>query len=247
MAASGKRLRLNLPARDELRDPLLSVLTIILIGLMFVIVPLHAAGTVSVEGYGLVILLLLASCVLMQSTNWIVIVVLIVGIGLALAAHALRATTAAQSNLDLVLDAIAWIIIDVALIFVIAGAVFAPGRITYHRVNGAVLLYLTIGLTFVGLYTLVGLSSPHAFAGLEMSHDRGLASSVIYFSFVTLTSVGYGDIVPVNPVARSLANLEGIIGQLFPATLLARMVTLELEDRRDRRKATDYLRRAVLI
>ena len=158
MAASGKRLRLNLPARDELRDPLLSVLTIILIGLMFVIVPLHAAGTVSVEGYGLVILLLLASCVLMQSTNWIVIVVLIVGIGLALAAHALRATTAAQSNLDLVLDAIAWIIIDVALIFVIAGAVFAPGRITYHRVNGAVLLYLTIGLTFVGLYTLVGLS-----------------------------------------------------------------------------------------
>ncbi len=72
-----------------------------------------------------------------------------------------------------------------------------------------------------------------------MSHDRGLASSVIYFSFVTLTSVGYGDIVPVHPVARALANLEGIIGQLFPATLLARMVTLELEDRRERRAGKD--------
>lgn len=239
MVATRKRARLNLPARDELRDPLLSALTLMLIGLMFVVVPLHAAGTISVHGYGLLIILLLASCVLMQSTSWTVIVVLFAGIGLAVAAHALRVATAAQSNLDLFLDAFAWIIINVALIVVIAGAVFAPGRITLHRVNGAVLLYLTIGLTFVGLYTLVGLIAPHAFAGLAVSHDRGLASSVIYFSFVTLTSVGYGDIVPVHPVARALSNLEGIIGQLFPATLLARMVTLELEDRRERRAGKD--------
>jgi hypothetical protein len=49
---------------------------------------------------------------------------------------------------------------------------------------------------------------------------------------VTLTSVGYGDIVPVHPHARSLANDEAIIGQLYPATLLARLVTLEIADRR---------------
>jgi hypothetical protein len=47
----------------------------------------------------------------------------------------------------------------------------------------------------------------------------------------TLTTVGYGDIVPVHPLARSLSNLEAVIGQLYPATLLARLVTLELEDR----------------
>ncbi len=235
MATAGKRARPDFrAARDKLRDPLLSALTVLLILLMFVIVPLHAAGTISVHGYGLLIILLLTGCILTQSTRWAVVAVLILGVGLAAAAHLLRAVST-QSNLDLFLDAFAWIIIDLALIFVIAGAVFAPGRITFHRVNGAVLLYLTIGLTFVGLYTLVGLVSPHAFAGLEVSHDKGLASSVIYFSFVTLTSVGYGDIVPVHPVARALANLEGIVGQLFPATLLARMVTLELEDRRDRR------------
>ena len=50
--------------------------------------------------------------------------------------------------------------------------------------------------------------------------------------FVTLTSTGYGDIVPLHPVARSLATLEAVIGQLFPATLLARLVSLELEGRR---------------
>ena len=57
-------------------------------------------------------------------------------------------------------------------------------------------------------------------------------SNLVYFSLVTLTSVGYGDLVPVHPLARSLANLESIIGQLFPATILARLVTLELEGRR---------------
>jgi hypothetical protein len=55
-----------------------------------------------------------------------------------------------------------------------------------------------------------------------------LANSVSYLSFVTLTSTGYGDLVPVHPIARSLCNIESIIGQLYPATLLARLVTLEL-------------------
>ena len=49
-----------------------------------------------------------------------------------------------------------------------------------------------------------------------------------YFSFATLTSTGYGDIVPIHPLARSLTNLECVFGQLYPATILARLVTLEL-------------------
>jgi hypothetical protein len=237
MVASGKRGRLNIPARDELRDPLLSVLTLVLIFLIFVIVPLHAAGTIEFKGYGFFIVLLLASCVLMQSTRWAVLLFLSLGLGLAAAGAVLRSRS--LSPLDLYLDSIAWVIIGATLILVITGAVFAPGRVTYHRVNGAVLLYLTIGTTFVGFYTLAALRSPLAFSGLTISDHKEFASSVIYFSFVTLTSVGYGDIVPVHPVARALANLEGIIGQLFPATLLARMVTLELEDRRDRRREKD--------
>jgi len=47
-----------------------------------------------------------------------------------------------------------------------------------------------------------------------------------------LTTTGFGDIAPVHPFARSLANLEAIVGQLYPATILARLVTLELEHRR---------------
>ena len=58
------------------------------------------------------------------------------------------------------------------------------------------------------------------------------ATPVAGISTVTLTSTGYGDVFPVNPVARSLCNLETIIGQLYPATLLARLVSLEIEGRR---------------
>jgi hypothetical protein len=56
-----------------------------------------------------------------------------------------------------------------------------------------------------------------------VSDTPNLTANHIDFSFVTLTSTGYGDIVPMHPIARSLANLEAIIGQLYPATLLARL------------------------
>jgi hypothetical protein len=56
-----------------------------------------------------------------------------------------------------------------------------------------------------------------------------LPSDLVYFSFKTLTTVGFGDIVPVHPFARSLTNVEAIFGQLYPATVLARMVTLQIK------------------
>jgi hypothetical protein len=62
--------------------------------------------------------------------------------------------------------------------------------------------------------------------------ENGTGSALLYFSFTTLTTAGYGDITPVHPLARNLANLESVVGQLYPATLLARLVSLELEHRR---------------
>jgi hypothetical protein len=116
---------------------------------------------------------------------------------------------------------------------VVARAVFAPGRITYHRVVGAVLLYLIIGTTFVALYGFVALATPQAFTNLPALHGNfAVAGNLVYFSFVTLTTTGYGDIAPLHPFARSLANVEAIIGQIYPATLLARLVTLELAHER---------------
>jgi hypothetical protein len=119
-------------------------------------------------------------------------------------------------------------LIAVTLGAVVAQAVFRSGRVTYHRIIGAILLYLLIALAFGTLFIFVGLMLPDAFNGISFEENSGLASSAFYLSVVTLTSTGYGDIAPVHPIARSLCNIEGIIGQLYPATLLARLVTLEL-------------------
>jgi hypothetical protein len=62
--------------------------------------------------------------------------------------------------------------------------------------------------------------------------EYGSGAALLYFSFGTLSTAGFGDIKPIYPIARNLANLEAIIGQLFPATLLARLVSLEINHRK---------------
>jgi tryptophan-rich sensory protein len=132
---------------------------------------------------------------------------------------------------NLYLLAAAWLIIAITLGTIVAGAVFRRGRITYHRIVGAVLLYLLIAVGFAALFAFVGLSTPDAFKGIAFEDDAALASELFYLSFATLTTTGFGDIVPVHPMARSLCNIEAIVGQLYPATLLARLVTLEVRGR----------------
>ena len=111
----------------------------------------------------------------------------------------------------MVLDAAAWVTVGAALAYVVARAVFAPGRVTYHRITGAVLLYLTIGQIFVGLYGMVDLVVTHSLSGVSVAEAPKLLSDLIYFSFSMLTTVGYGDIVPVHPIARSLSSVKAII------------------------------------
>ena len=77
---------------------------------------------------------------------------------------------------------------------------------------------------------------PNSFSNLPpIGAEHGSGAALLYFSFSTLTTLGYGDIVPLHPLARNLANLEAVIGQLYPATLLARLVSLEIEHRRQAR------------
>ena len=108
----------------------------------------------------------------------------------------------------------------------------APGQVTLRRIEGAVAAYLLIGLIFAGAYDLLAALAPGAFLqnGAPMAPDA-LGGDFVFFSFVTLTSTGYGDLVPVHPVGRSLAVLEAITGQLYLAILLARLVSLEVAGR----------------
>lgn len=129
-------------------------------------------------------------------------------------------------------SSLAWTIVLAALVLV---QVYRPGPINMHRVQGAIAVYLLLAFVWAFAYRLVALGDPGAFSlpasGVERQH---LLDRLVYFSLVTLTTVGYGDITPVSPLARSLATLEALTGQLFPAILLARLVSLELYHRQQR-------------
>jgi hypothetical protein len=216
--------------RERFHDPALTALTILLAFLMFVIGPLQAVGVLGAHHFAVVMALVTVAGIFIVSGSAVAVAALLVAIALVVIATVLRLRQ--PSFVDLFLDATAWTIAGLTLSFVVARAVFAPGPITLHRVVGAVLLYLVIGFTFTALFCFVALLEPNGFAGLRPLEDNlAVASNFGYFSFVTLTSVGYGDIVPVHPYARGLANVEAIIGQLYPATLLARLVTLEIAGR----------------
>ncbi len=217
--------------QKRLHDPALTVLTILLAILMFIVGPLQAVGVLGAHHFAIAVAFVLVVGIFIVSGSAAAVTAMLVAIALVVAATAMRLRH--PSFVDLYLDAIAWMTAGVTLIFVVARAVFAPGRVTLHRIIGAVLLYLVIGFTFVAMYCFVALSVPDAFSGMKpLADNLAVASNFGYFSFVTLTSVGYGDIVPVHPFARGLANIEAIIGQLYPATLLARLVTLAGTERR---------------
>lgn len=224
-----------LPKRKNLQerysDPLLTALTVMLTVLLFAVGPMQAAGLAAAHEFGIAFALVLVAAVFVVSGSLIAFAAALLAVGCVVAATVMRHIH--PSEIDILLDASAWLLAGVTLIIVVARAVFAPGQINFHRVIGSILLYLSIGLVFVALFCFVAVFEPNAFTGIGPLHDDlAVAGNLIYFSFVTLTSVGYGDIVPLHPYARGLSNVEAIIGQLYPATLLARLVTLELQGRR---------------
>ena len=212
--------------RRKNNDWLLTLLTVVLALMIFVFAPLQAAGVFLFQTFAIAGLLVIIGGALLISGHPIGVGLLAIAFIANFAVFFFRLYYPWPYNLHLLTGA--WLIIALTLAIMVALAVFAAGRITYHRIVGAILLYLLIAVTFATLFALIGLSIPGAFKGIAFEDDSALASALFYLSFVSLTSTGYGDILPVHPLARSLCNIEMIVGQLYPATILARLVTLEL-------------------
>lgn len=219
------------PRSDKLRDQALTAMLIVQCLVTFIGVPCATAGyrgsRIAVEG------LFIAFAVLIirvargpLATTVAILAMVLVALG---ALSTLFAPAAHITRLAPIGNIIGALVVGL----VVGGAVLAPGKVTPHRVVGAVVVYLNFGMIFTSSYHLIWNFNPEVLTGIPRGADASRAAGeILYFSFVTLTTIGYGDIVPVHPLARSLANLEGIIGQLYPATLLARLITLELQARR---------------
>ncbi len=115
------------------------------------------------------------------------------------------------------------------LLAVVVVQVFREGPVTGHRIRGAIVVYLLVGGIFALLYQMVALTVPQAFRlpeGVAVADLDALQQQLTYFSFITLTTTGYGDITAVHPVARTIVMLEALVGQLYPAIVLAWLVSL---------------------
>jgi hypothetical protein len=109
-----------------------------------------------------------------------------------------------------------------------------PGPVSVHRVMGGIAAYLLIGVTWAFGYKLLLEIIPDAIhfqTPLAVGVATGEPGRLIYFSFETLTTVSYGDAYPVHRIARSLATAEALIGQLYPAILIATLVGMALQAR----------------
>ena len=100
-------------------------------------------------------------------------------------------------------------------------------RVTSDTIFAASCLYMLIGICFGLVFVLIFHSDPNAFT-LSAADLVIPESSLIHFSFTTLTTVGYGAISPVSRVARALSDVEAILAQLYLAIVLARLVALEI-------------------
>ncbi len=113
--------------------------------------------------------------------------------------------------------------------------VLSSRRVTLDTINGAICGYLMIGLTFAAIYALFLEANPGSLHFAETFGPENLRLleetrflRLIYYSFVTITTTGYGDIRAVTPAARLASVVEAMIGQFYIAILVARLVGVEI-------------------
>ena len=104
-------------------------------------------------------------------------------------------------------------------------------KVTTNTISGALCFYLLLGVIWASLFTAMETLQPGSFLfeGESMSlRSDNLYGDFIYYSFVTMTTLGYGDIAPSSHPARALSSLEAVMGQLYIAVLIARLVGLHI-------------------
>jgi hypothetical protein len=115
----------------------------------------------------------------------------------------------------------------------IATDVVHGNEISANRVTGAVSLYLLMGMLWAIAYALLEMSSTGSFTGFSEPRAQGWSNEWVYFSFVTMTTLGYGDLAPLSATARTFAYMQAVFGQFYIAILVAGLVSAYTSRRGD--------------
>ncbi len=135
-----------------------------------------------------------------------------------------------------------YLILMILLIFFIgsfasaAKQVLFVGDIDGNKIIGSLSLYLLLGLIWTVIYLLLLAMDPSAFSGVEAANWQQGFSRIAYYSFVTLTTLGYGDILPTNHVAEFFVYMEAIIGVFYMAIIVSSLISLRLAALQDEKQ-----------
>lgn len=209
----------------------LSIILAIQVLVLFVVAPLAAMNAVSAQLTEVLRFGLAATTILVVSqrpaVRWAIAGTFAVTLVATLRWH-LGETALAIGTVR----AIATLAFDLVVGGIVAVATFRPGRVTVHRIMGAVIVYLYIALIFATIYRILLPGLHPGFSGLAAG-TRAEFSGLLDYSLGALTTGGDGNVVALHPILRSLSSLESVIGQLVPATLLARLVSLHVAGGRE--------------
>ncbi|HEX8531211.1 MAG TPA: potassium channel family protein [Cytophagales bacterium] len=211
------------------QDKGLSSLLVILCLILFVFHPLSAVSKTGEILINVFFTLLLISGVVtvMHNRTWIATVVVFAVLVFFFSWFDLFSA----NRLIQVTNSVLSIVFYALLGGMVLNNVFKAGPVTAHRIQGAIVVYLLTGLVMAFAYQAIYYARPDTAFGIAARAKSHFSpeSEFLYFSFVTLTTVGYGDITPLHPLAQSLVMVEGLIGQLYPAILIARLIGLTLK------------------
>jgi Ion channel len=208
----------------------LTLITITLVALIFVVMPLREyalAGRVALDV--VIVTLMMFGAVSVDRSRMFtgLVVVAVVASTLAVIAGRLHPTPALQeiaSALNMLT-----LLLYVRIVLLV---LFRGGVVTWSRMQGGVCAYLLLGLAWGSAFELLEDVAPGSFRFESVPDNiNRFTSRMTYFSFSTLTTIGFGDVVPVTPFARSLSTAEAITGQLFPAILVGALVAMAMASR----------------
>jgi hypothetical protein len=140
--------------------------------------------------------------------------------------------------IGLVLELLHWYYLHLFLLFCfylwaiwLAGRqVLFTGAVDANRIVGAICIYLLMGMIWALMYLFIAQAIPGAFNGVEQMVWYDNFADVAYYSYVTLTTLGYGDISPVAPIARFLVYMEAVVGVFYMAILVASLIGVGINE-----------------
>ena len=216
------------PANTDQLPVRSTVVMFVTLVLLVFLAPL--AGTIRSPILNLLLTMVIIAAINLAATNrrWLVL-------GLGLGAPTLVFAWLGRVGTSKILLVVRYLLFDLLLMMVLVmmlRAVMKARRVTRETVLLGLSCYLLLGLVWTAAYATLDRLQPGAF-GLPIDMTAGAVfGQMSYFSFVTLTSTGYGDILPQTPIARGLANLEAVAGVLFVAVFISRLIAAYETERR---------------